>query len=173
MGVEPRMTESLGESFHLVRLEAVLAPVGLLVPGELGEAGLLGEVLLPEPVDADHAQRVASPRVREFQARLRRARRAVCFEVGEDVGCPACRDRQCPREALGRRDAPLVLPVVEMLEGVLRERAPAQEAPARPAREEAAPRPEAEREQEAQGAGPGETDEGIDHGGGTDACAPG
>ena len=112
------------EAFDLLGREVVLAPVGLAVPIELREPGLLREVLLPEPVDADHPERVAAAGVRQGEAALGGARQAARLQMGEQVGRAPRLDRQRTRQALERRRARLVLAVVEVLERVLHENPP-------------------------------------------------
>ena len=117
--VVARVAERRGQRLGLLLAGAVLAPLGVGVPLAGVEAGLVGEVALPQPVDADDPQRLAAAVGGEAQRAVVVVEQVEPAEAVDELGGGAPGEAEGAGQAFERRRALAVLPVPDVLERVL------------------------------------------------------
>ncbi len=114
-----RIPHARGQRFGLGGRSRVLEALGLVVPSGRVEARLVGQVALPQTVDADDAQGVAAPLAGQPVLPVLDLDQLLRLQPAQDLRRAIARHRERAGHALQGSFTTVVLEVEEVLEGVL------------------------------------------------------
>ena len=117
--VERRMAQPHRQFLGLLGGRPVLPALRLRMPAFRLHPRLIREVALPQPVNADDAQRLAASFRGQPEASFRRHDEPQPLHAGKEFGAAPAAEPQHPDQALVGRLAALVLAVEEVLQRVL------------------------------------------------------